>query len=81
MIDANKLLDLSKTDPQTGGTGAIKFGVVTAVNGSRPEIKFDGENAPSQKMYKKLASYAPAVADRVALMPAAGTYIILGKVD
>ena len=81
MISTNDFIDLTQPDPDERASQAMKYGVVTAVSAGRPEIRFDGETTPSQKRYMKLASYAPAVSDRVALMPTAGTYLILGKVD
>ncbi len=44
-------------------------------------VQFDGETSASTKKYKHLASYSsPAVSDRVLLVKAGGTYVILGKV-
>jgi len=58
----------------------FKLGTVTALLNGNPVIQFDGETTVSQKIYKRLSSYSPAVNDRVLLCRVAGTYIILGKV-
>jgi hypothetical protein len=57
-----------------------KLGTVTSTSGGI-SVQFDGETAPSTKKYKRLASYSsPAVSDRVLLVKAGGTYVILGKI-
>lgn len=56
----------------------IKFATVTS---SSPfNIKFDGENTASTRVYKRLSSYNPAATDRVAVLVIAGIYLVLGKV-
>lgn len=57
----------------------FKLGTVTSISGGI-SVQFDGETTVSQKIYKRLSSYSPAVNDRVLLCRVAGTYIILGKV-
>ena len=56
-----------------------KLGTVTSTSGG-VFVRFDGETTASQKSYKRLASYSPAVNDRVLLIKVGGTYIILGRV-
>lgn len=51
-----------------------------AYTSGRPRVTFDGEDAPSGKAYPHLSSYAPAAGDRVLLVPAGTSYVILGKV-
>lgn len=60
---------------------AFKLATVTALlaNGF-PQIKFDGESVSSSKKYSILASYTPAINDRVLLASISGTYVILGKI-
>lgn len=58
----------------------FKMGTVDSLfpDGS-PKVKFDGETTPSQKKYKRLASYTPSVGDRVVIASVSGTYVVLGK--
>ena len=58
----------------------FRFATVDSLSGSNPIIKFDGEQTPSSKIYKRLGSYAPTKGDRVLLVSVSGTYVILGKV-
>jgi hypothetical protein len=46
----------------------------------QPRVTFDGEDSMSQKAYPYLASYTPAAGDRVLMVPAGTSYVILGKV-
>ncbi|EMS74046.1 hypothetical protein [Ruminiclostridium cellobioparum] len=59
----------------------FKLATVTALftNGF-PQIKFDGESTSSAKKYPILASYTPAINDRVLLAAVSSTYVILGKI-
>lgn len=59
----------------------VRFGTIPAgyVSG-RPTVLFDGESAASTKTYPYLASYAPAVGNRVALVRAGATWLIIGRV-
>lgn len=60
---------------------AFKLATVTALFSSGfPQIKFDGESTSSAKKYPILASYTPAINDRVLLASTSGTYVILGKI-
>ena len=56
-----------------------KLATVTSTSGG-VSVQFDGETTPSAKKYKRLASYSPTVNDRVLLIKAGGTYVIIGKV-
>lgn len=56
-----------------------KLGTVASVGGGA-FIRFDGESTTSGKAYAWLASYTPAVGDRVALLPVGTSYLILGRV-
>jgi hypothetical protein len=60
-----------------------RLGTVVALFSSpagTAQIRFEGEEDPSDRQYPYLASYKPVVNDRVLLLPIAGTYIIVGKV-
>ena len=60
----------------------FRLGVVAALfPNSTAKIKFDGEETASEKQYAYLASYMPALNDRVLLAKTAGTYVILGKIN
>jgi co-chaperonin GroES (HSP10) len=59
------------------GTSDSSFRMGTVVSG---KIQFDGEDEPSQKTYKRLASYTFTNGDRVLLAKVSGTYVILGKI-
>ena len=57
------------------------LGKVTAVdniNGIR--VMVDGEESATTKKYSYLASYVPAVNDRVLIEEVNGSYVILGKI-
>ncbi len=58
----------------------FKLGEVVGVTDGLPSILFDGEETASGKLYARLDSYTPTVNDRVLLVKASGTYIVLGKV-
>ena len=55
--------------------------VVELFENDTAKIKFDGEDAPSEKQYAYLDSYTPNTNDRVLLGVLGGTYVILGKVN
>jgi hypothetical protein len=49
--------------------------------GLLPKVTFDGEGTLSGKRYPHVATYVPIPSDRVVLIPAGNTYLILGSVD
>lgn len=53
---------------------------VTSISNGRPYVRFYGENAPSQKPYKYISSYVPTVGDKVLMIRAGASYVIMGKV-
>lgn len=55
--------------------------VVELFTNKTAKIKFDGEDAPSEKQYAYLDSYVPKINDRILLGVLGGTYVILGKVN
>lgn len=60
----------------------FKLGEVVALfENDTAKIKFDGEEAPSEKQYAYIANYIPVTGDRVLLAVTGGTYIILGKIN
>ncbi|MCI9458658.1 MAG: hypothetical protein HFE44_17090 [Oscillospiraceae bacterium] len=64
---------------QKRGQEIIRIGTVEAVEGSSWTIKWDGEGAPMDTTYSRVASYTPAAGDRVVGIQRASTYVILGK--
>lgn len=60
----------------------FRLGTVTNLfeNGTA-QVRFDGEESPSQKQYAFLSTYRPAVDDRVFLATIGGTYVILGAIS
>ena len=57
------------------------LGTVQAVdNTSGLSILLDSETEATAKDYKYLASYVPAVGDRVLIEQISGTYVIIGKI-
>jgi hypothetical protein len=49
--------------------------------GALPKVTFDGESTLSGKRYTVVGSYLPTPGDRVALLPAGKTYVIIGAID
>lgn len=59
----------------------VRLGTVDPAYGSgRPKLTFDGESTLSGKAYPHLSSYAPAAGDRVLLLRAGRTWVVIGKV-
>jgi hypothetical protein len=60
----------------------VKLAVIDpAYSGGLPKVRFEGESTVSAKGYPFLNSYLPVASDRVVLMPAGTTYVIVGKID
>lgn len=75
------MMDDIFTPEPADSSNKYRLATVTSLSSGNPLVKFDGETAASQKLYKRLASYSsPLVNDRVLLLQISGTYIILGKV-
>lgn len=55
-----------------------KVSAIDSTNGL--QITIDGETSATTKKYKYLASYTPAVNDRVLIEEIGGSYVILGKI-
>lgn len=78
-FDFNDIIQ-KQTAKMIADSNPIKLGTVTAVSSGRPIVKIDGEDEASGKAYKRLASYTPAVNDRVILTKIAGSFVVYGKV-
>lgn len=72
-----------QTQPGESSTAPVKIGTIDAAYSGTgfAKVKFDGESVTSVKPYPFLASYFPVPGDRVVLMPAGTTYVIMGKID
>lgn len=58
----------------------MMLGTVTALDQSNGlQIKLDGEEEGTKKKYSYLASYVPAVGDRVLIEEISGSYVVLGN--
>lgn len=79
MITAEELVGAITLDD--GGSDITKLATVVELFASgKPKLKFDGEEIPSEKEYESLGSYSPSIQDRVLLLGASGTWVILGKI-
>jgi len=58
----------------------VKLGTVTSITGGRARVQHYGEGTPSGKDYTYIDGYFPEVGDKVAMLPQANTYIIIGKI-
>lgn len=59
----------------------VRLGTVDPAYASdRPKITFDGESTISGKQYPHLSFYAPTAGDRVLLLRAGRTWVVIGKV-
>lgn len=55
------------------------LGKVTNVENEGLRVQIDGDPDGTVKKYRHLASYIPAVGDRVLIEKIGGSYVILGK--
>jgi len=56
--------------------GTVDSGYVSG----RPRIVFDGESSASTKTYPYLARYSPTANDRVLLIKAGSTWVVVDKI-
>lgn len=79
-MKVDEFVNLMRQATDRGGL-ETKLGKVssTYVSG-RPTVVFDGETTASTRTYPHLSSYAPAANDRVLLIGAGTTWVVLGKV-
>ena len=76
---SNDLLNQITQAGQTE-TKSTRMARVTSIVNDEVFIQFYGEDTPSQKPFKRLSSYTPAVNDVVILANINNSYIITGKV-
>lgn len=57
-----------------------RMATVTSISNGRPYVRFYGEGVASQKPYKYISGYVPAVGDKVLMIRAGASYVIMGKV-
>jgi hypothetical protein len=86
VIDAQGFLDTvaGYTRARTDGSAdkPLRLAVVDpAYSSGLPRVTFEGESTLSGRGYAFLESYYPTAGDRVALVPAGTTYLIIGAVD
>ena len=56
------------------------LGKISAIDDSEGlQLIIDGEESPTKKKYRYLASYVPAAGDKVAIEEAGGSYVVVGK--
>lgn len=67
-------------DTQSAEITESNFATVVASSAQGVKIRIDGEAKAGEKYYKRLASYAPVINDRVYFIRVSGTILILGKV-
>lgn len=67
---------------EKGGAGLmdVKTATVTGAEDNRVRVKFAADEKPSTLLYAVLASYTPAVGDRVLMLQTNTSYICLGAV-
>lgn len=59
----------------------VRLGTIDpAYVAGRPQVTFDGESTISGKQYPHLSAYAPTAGDRVLLLRAGRTWVVIGKV-
>lgn len=79
-MDAPEFLDLIRSAvPSPEAPSALATIAAGYVSG-RPQVIFDGELAASARTYAYLSSYTPASGDRVLLLRAGSTWVVLGRV-
>lgn len=59
----------------------ILLATVYSASSSGVRLTFDGESTPSQKYYKRLNSVSLSSGNRVLVVKASGTYVVLGKIS
>lgn len=76
----NTVIDQVKAVRGDTEVQVVKLGEVTALSGGKAKVKLYGDSDASNKLYNYIDGYLPVVGDKVALLPQARTYIIIGKV-
>lgn len=79
-LNSNALSRLINDKQVQNSSSTVKMGIVVAVE-EGIKILFYGESEPSQKSYKRLSSYTPAINDVVVLLAVNNSYVIIGKVE
>lgn len=79
MFDSNEFANKLK-DYETPQEPSFRMATVSEVKSGLPYLTFYGEETQREKSYKRLASYTPAVGDKVICAKLNGSYTILGKV-
>lgn len=74
-------LFFAETLQNFGDKDLFRMAKVSGVESGGTRLKFNGESAPTQKLYKKLVQKAPAEGDAVLCVKFSGTYVILGVIE
>lgn len=56
------------------------FGTVVATGSAGVQVRIDGETTAGSGWWKRLASYSPAIGDRVYFVRVSSSYLVIGKV-
>lgn len=75
-MDANVIMDLTK-----GKSDYRMATVVKRYSNSDLQVRFDGEDETSPKLYSYLKSLTPKDGTRVLMLKISGTYIIVGEIS
>lgn len=78
-LNSNKLLN-TITNSKKGEEAQTRMAVVSSISDGNIYLTFYGEEEMSQKPYKRLDSYTPAIGDTVVLQKVGSSYLITGKV-
>lgn len=78
-LNSNKLFN-TITNAKSKKEAQTRMAVVTSISGNNIYLTFYGEEEMSQKPYKRLDSYVPAIGDTVVLQKVGSSYLITGKV-
>lgn len=60
---------------------ANKLATVKSAVGTLLTVRFDGDETDSGGGFAYLSSYTPVVSDRVLMVPAGSSYVIVGKLS
>ena len=77
-LNSNKLLNTISNTKKVE-EAQTRMAVVSSISGNNIYLTFYGEEEMSQKPYKRLDSYMPAVGDTVVLQKVGSSYLITGK--
>lgn len=70
-------------NPSKGLHPIVRMGTIdpSYEGAGRPRVQFDGDDSESVRRFAYLASYAPTAGDRVLLLRAGSSWVIVGRVE